>query len=293
MGLLRHARTGELRTLAGRTLVGRSAGCALRLEDAKVSSEHAVLAWRSDRWTVRDLGSRNGTALSGRPMAAGVEVPLARGDALRFADDEWVLHDDAPPSPIAVRLATGARVGGDADVLLLPDAESPLVSITPTPTGSWCVYSDDERSDVEDRATVEVGGEWYQLYLPTRADPTLGPGDAVGLCFRVSPDEEQVEVEVTASGRVARLGPRSHHYLLLTLARLRVSQAGRSAADRGWVHRDDLARMLKLDVRTVAVQVHRLRQELGAHEMEGAASLLEVRARTGQLRVGTYRITLR
>jgi hypothetical protein len=109
----------------------------------------------------------------------------------------------------------------------------------------------------------------------------------------VSSDEEHVEVALSRGPTSARLAPRSHHYMLLTLARIRVAQVNRSSAERGWVHRDDLARMLRVDPRTVNVQVHRARQDLGRQEVDGAAHLLEVRGRTGQIRLGTDLITIR
>jgi hypothetical protein len=293
VGWLRHDATGALRTLATRSVVGRTPVCTVRSADPRVSSEHAVVAWADGRWSVRDLGSRNGTFVDDRRLAPGDAPALVRGTRIRFADDAWTLDDDSAPAPAAIELATGARISTEGDVLLLPDADRPEVSIAPTATGAWCAVSDDATWDVGDLDTVLVGGRRFQLSLPTRTDPTVGPDVGLELVFVVSSDEEQVEVEVSSGARTARFGPKSHHYLLLTLARQRLAQPNRSAAERGWVQRDDLARMLRLDPRTVNVQVHRVRQELGRHQLEGAAGLLEVRPRTGQIRVSTDRITIR
>src|SRR5437867_9239510 len=66
----------------GETLVvGRDPECGLILEDPRVSKRHARLAWTGSGWTLEDLGSRNGTAVNGRPATG---APLGNGDAVSF-----------------------------------------------------------------------------------------------------------------------------------------------------------------------------------------------------------------
>lgn len=45
----------------GRTLIGRSPECAVFLDDVTVSRRHAELTREGDAFTIRDLGSLNGT----------------------------------------------------------------------------------------------------------------------------------------------------------------------------------------------------------------------------------------
>jgi FHA domain len=286
MGLLRHVASGTTCTLASRTLVGRGPACVVRANDPRVSSEHAVLAWSGDTWTVRDLGSRNATTLDDRPLAAGDEARLVAGARLKFGGDLWVLHDDAPPVPQAVRLDDDARVTAQGPVLLLPDADSPLASLVPQADGLWRLEDDGDGRAVSDLDVVEVGGRAYRVYLPTVSTPTV-PADAVAaLRFRVSTDEEHVEVAVVGGGRTTHLRARSHHYLLLVLARQRMQDQALPAVDRGWVTRDDLARRLRVEPITVNVQLHRIRHDLGRHG-DAAAGLVEIRPGSGHVRVGT------
>ncbi|MBO0892267.1 MAG: FHA domain-containing protein, partial [Acidothermales bacterium] len=42
-------------------LIGRSPDCQVRIDDGRVSRHHAQLAYEEGGWTLRDLGSRNGT----------------------------------------------------------------------------------------------------------------------------------------------------------------------------------------------------------------------------------------
>jgi FHA domain-containing protein/GAF domain-containing protein len=62
-------------------VVGRDPGCALVIEDSRVSKRHAELLWSGAGWTIGDLGSKNGTAVNGH-TAEGAE--LRDGDAISF-----------------------------------------------------------------------------------------------------------------------------------------------------------------------------------------------------------------
>jgi DNA-binding NtrC family response regulator len=50
-------------------VLGRGEECSLRLDDGRMSRRHAEVARHAGRWIVRDLGSRNGTFVDGRPIA--------------------------------------------------------------------------------------------------------------------------------------------------------------------------------------------------------------------------------
>jgi len=52
-----------------RILVGRAPSADLRLDDPRVSRLHARIEMRDDGIFVEDLGSRNGTAVDGEPIA--------------------------------------------------------------------------------------------------------------------------------------------------------------------------------------------------------------------------------
>jgi FHA domain-containing protein len=49
-----------------RTLIGRAADCEIFLDDVTVSRRHAELLHEGDRFTIRDLGSLNGTFVNRR-----------------------------------------------------------------------------------------------------------------------------------------------------------------------------------------------------------------------------------
>lgn len=84
--------------------LGRDRANAVVLGDRYVSGRHAEVVGYDDGHAVRDLGSSNGTALDGEPLAPGALTPLVDGATLRLGDAEVVYR--------AVRVGSGPA--GDA-----------------------------------------------------------------------------------------------------------------------------------------------------------------------------------
>lgn len=63
-----------------RVTIGRQSGCSIVIRDTNVSREHVVLRRRPNGWTLRDLGSTNGTKLNG--VRIDGEQMLANGDVI-------------------------------------------------------------------------------------------------------------------------------------------------------------------------------------------------------------------
>ncbi len=66
-----------------RVTFGRSGQMTVALDDVYVSDEHALVALDDDGgWTVRDLGSTNGTYLNGAKVTQ--PTPISTGDQIRL-----------------------------------------------------------------------------------------------------------------------------------------------------------------------------------------------------------------
>jgi hypothetical protein len=80
-------------------VLGRGQNVELRVDNPKVSAQHARIRWRKTHWELTDLGSRNGTFLDQRRLAAGEQARLERDGRLAFGDplDEWHVVDELPP----------------------------------------------------------------------------------------------------------------------------------------------------------------------------------------------------
>jgi hypothetical protein len=118
--------------------------------------------------------------------------------------------------------------------------------------------------------------------------------DEPELCFRVSSDEEFVELDLVDASRRVALGSRSHNYLLLTLARsyLADAAAGLPPASSGWMDKEALAKGLSTTPEQIDGEVFRVRKHFARHGLREAAIIIERRPRTKQIRLGLRKIRI-
>ncbi len=86
-----------------RIRIGRSPSCELVLPHPFVSMEHACLEWTPGGWTLRDLGSTNGTRLGRRELAPDTREVLGNDAEIGIGPLILRLHAEntsAPPLPI-------------------------------------------------------------------------------------------------------------------------------------------------------------------------------------------------
>ncbi len=115
----------ELTLLNGDLIIGRGAGCAITLDDALVSRQHARLRVQGAMVTVSDMGSRNGVLVNGRRIEK--ETPLARGDRVVVGTVEFELL--AKPSR---KDGTGVRTGQPLAMKTL-DGNEPVQDLASVP----------------------------------------------------------------------------------------------------------------------------------------------------------------
>ena len=291
MGLLHDDASDGTYTLHARTLIGRNPLCHVQVDDRRVSAEHATISWRGDGWELRDLGSSNGTWVDGQPIDAGVPVRLTTASRLSFGQpgDAWRLLEVDGPVPSARELMGDRRRDAVNGLIVLPDAEAPEVSIYCDAHGHWLAESPREVLRLEDQSIVPAGETVWRVHLPMPLAPTLREDarSSFALHFRVSADEEYVELDVVQGGTRHTIGARSFNYLLLVLARERMDDQERPESEQGWLHQEDLSRKLRISDVTVYTQIHRARQRLAEAGVDRAAQVVERRQRTRQLRIGT------
>ena len=106
------------------TGIGRSSKNAIPLSDATVSKEHAMLMYSDKQWSIRDLGSRNGTRVNGQDATQA--LPLKPGDWIEVGHVMVRVGDEAPES---AELSNSAALGSSlrlrvSDVLQRPRSGS-------------------------------------------------------------------------------------------------------------------------------------------------------------------------
>ncbi len=306
MAVLLEDATGRRITLGVRSLVGRAPRCTVRLDQPWVSAEHASIYWREQGWEIRDLGSRNGTYVDGNRLPTGGRAHLARGMKLGFGAGQTVWHflEDGPPVLTVRNLDTGAIRQAEGGLLVLPDESSPAVTFYQRDM-DWRIEGERGDRALIDQEILELNGARWMIEMPHGGlllDDTTGSASGrwtklsnIGLRFEVSLDQEHVSVLLIA-GRVERQIPvRAYHDLLLQLARARLGDraSGLPEPECGWLYGDELAQMLKQEPTKINVDVYRARRQLAEEGIADAASLVERRSTTHQLRIGVERLEVR
>lgn len=101
---------GGAHAIGAKTSIGRNHDCDLIVLAGSVSREHAELTRSDDGWTVRDLGSRNGTFVNAMRITGPAALPPRA--LLKIGDIAlWFLNEAFPDPPTRPTMATGG-VGG-------------------------------------------------------------------------------------------------------------------------------------------------------------------------------------
>jgi pSer/pThr/pTyr-binding forkhead associated (FHA) protein len=285
--------TGRRFPISSSCIVGRGPHCALSIDDAFASAEHARIFWNGVAWQIRDLGSRNGTFVDGRPLAPGVPLNIDQGSCIGFgrAEANWSLEDATPPLAQAVRVDTKETRVAENRILVLPSEEDVQASIYLTESGHWIFeQSDGETRDIEDQSVVSAGGASWRIELPLPIEATpLVEGELTlsraFFRFWVTKNEEDVELALMFPGREIRLEKREHTYLLLVLARARREDSHLPEAERGWRSRSQIQKALRIDENQLNVSIHRARRQLAEAGVHDAACVVEVKR--GRRRIAT------
>lgn len=304
MGTLIQIDTNFVHLLEAETLVGRSPRCPLAIADRLVSMHHASIRWGDDHWQLRDLGSRNGTFVDGRRLAADEAVRLEVGMHVAFGAPQLCYRcgELGAPSVMLVALDDGRTIHLDNALVAVPSPERPCATFALGEDGLWTIELGDELRLLSDQALLEIDGVHYrfcanhgtQRTMAGRRSLELRGGEALALTLAFTRDEEHVELTVSHREKRSELGARSCYYALLMLARCRLGE-GLPTTVRvdpdGWVATATLATMLRTTEQHVNVDVFRIRKALQSAGLPDAATLIE--RRSGRLRLATKQIQLR
>lgn len=295
--------SGARHQLAARHVVGRSRSCHLRIATSSVSGLHAQIVWDEGGWQIQDLGSRNGTFVGKRRLGPGELAALSVGAEVMFGvtDNRFRLIDDSPPRLMAIA-DNGDLCMAEDELLCLPSLDVAEVTVFRDATQRWIAETVENSRAIEDQESLIAGGRAWRVCLPARlsrtrdSDATLDISLAeVELEFRISRDGEDVRLALTHETLHEELEARAHMLLLSTLAQARLDDARTpelAQSEHGWLYRDQLIEMLKIDGQLLNLWVYRSRCQLMATKIRGAAGIIERRQSTHQMRIGASRLVI-
>ncbi len=142
----------ELGDTAREYVLGRGRDCDLPLPDEKSSRRHAAIAWHGDGWTVRDLGSKQGTFARAKDeeVAVGEKPrPWRDGEVVRIGDTLCRLSD--PVAQLFDEMLAAAEVKMRPEELREPPPGPPATDRDPDPERDPDPVPDFDRDPDRDR----------------------------------------------------------------------------------------------------------------------------------------------
>ncbi len=113
----------------GKTLVGRSEECDLRIPLPEISRKHSIVLVGSNNVAVRDLGSANGTYVNNKRVS---EQELAAGDHLVIGPVVFTVKVNGEPKdvkPVQTRLETRHPADAKKSAKGKPGAAAPVAAV--------------------------------------------------------------------------------------------------------------------------------------------------------------------
>ena len=273
MAKLLNLHKGQVIYLRAMHLIGRhSTSVDTVLNNPKASRIHATICWDGQHWTLQDTSS-NGTFVNATKMVPNSFKTLAVKDRIYFANPEsgvWVVEDLSPPKCMLVpENFDGASILLDK-ALMLPDEKAPEIMLYKSPSGGWLCESDNGIVKLNHGSKVGVRGMLWSFDEAIVSAETMqleaqtNELANISVKFRVSQDEEHVWMDVLIHKQQFELGERSHHYLLLMLARKyqQDTKDGFSSNERGWYEKEQLLKMMDLEEVNFNMMIYRFKKQL-------------------------------
>ena len=108
--------TDVFRLTPGRTVtIGRAATNQIVIKDERCSRNHAEIFHTAGQWTIRDLESRNGTVVGGKPVHG--DYVLSPGDVVRIAHCQLAFVHDLSKAFVELELPQVEQRSGDETVV--------------------------------------------------------------------------------------------------------------------------------------------------------------------------------
>ncbi len=297
MATLLNTKSNKLTILRSQHIFGRHSGSSNTiLDNSDASRLHASILWNGSYWLLQDTSS-NGTYVNNEAMIGGIKRRLKIGDTIRFGALNaclWVFNNDDSPKCMLVPIESGSTPPIELDgIVVLPNDNSPEITLYQSSNGEWICENELGVTKLESGLKISTNdSSWYFVNADTfdstkKAEQTQNIiSTPINLNFTVSKNEEHVSLCILFENNQIDLGERTHHYLLLILARKRVEdhQSGQEESEQGWIDKGLLSQQTGLDENYINIQIYRFRKQL-IKAMPSAMQLLQIiERRRGELR---------
>ncbi len=251
------------------------------------SRMHCVIRWQNGLWFITDE-SRNGCHINGERIEKGKGVSLSSGDTIAIGknkDARWVLEKDNAPQPVLISEQDGQFIELQS-LNILPNEASPECQILKN-AEEWIYESGHDYQNISENFKCTISGkEW--TFFPNHLVQETKFYEKVSevppkLTFNVSRNEEHVHVIFEVEGKTYDLGHKTHHYLLLEMARHQKNDNAQDQKDLGWMSNDLLLNNMRIDINHLNIQIYRAREAIRKCSSHWGQHLVE--RRRGEIRL--------
>jgi len=298
MAILLNKKTNKPVFLRSHHVLGRHPGSAnTLLTNPEASRIHASILWNGSFWTIKDSSS-NGTFINDKVIMTGVKVTLKSGDKICFGAINatcWVLTNDNAPKSMLMPIKSDSQPIELEGIMVLPDENNPEMTLYQEARGKWLCENSSGITLLEAGSKVSTEkNSWYFINAETidetiKVESNLNKTTKPSIVnFTVSRDEEHVSLRIVFEDKSIDLGERTHHYLVLLLARKRIAdqKSGIEESEQGWIDKDRLSQQLGLDENHINIQIYRLRKQLMQINPSAVQLLQIIERRRGEIRFG-------
>lgn len=295
MGVLKSLNASSLIYLKPVHIFGRDPNVADHiLNNDSCSRMHCVIRWESGRWILTDE-SKNGCFINGNRIERNHSVRLNKGDLFFVGSDrevQWVMASDAPPKPVIISPDKTNYIELQA-LNILPDENQPECQILKKEQ-EWFYEKAHDFQAISEGSQVLIENKPWLFHPNQLLDETefREPADEKipELTFNVSRNEEHIQLIFEFSGTTFDLGHKTHHYLLLEMARHLLADPTADKKEQGWMSNDVLLHDLGIDINHLNIQIYRTRKAISKCSHHWGQNLVE--RRRGEIRLHPCGVTI-
>ncbi len=248
--------------------------------------------------------SINGTYLNGTKISDSQSSLLAKDDKLHFGSmqsDTWCIMEIEAPTATLIPVTPSLSEIILIDMVALPSEESPQVTLYQSGEGAWMCLSENGTTRL---VSGDLVGTQDMVWRFIDAAPTVitSTDESVAIIessdvdvhFTVSQNEEHVSLTLFLNQINVDLGERTHHYLLLMLARQRLKdkQNGIIDTEQGWIDKDLFSKNLGLEESHINILIYRFRKQCIKSLPHSITMNQIIERRSGELRINCGVITI-
>jgi pSer/pThr/pTyr-binding forkhead associated (FHA) protein len=272
----------ELSYLNAYHCIGRSnTNVDMVINSPEISRTHAIIEWKDKQWFIRDL-STNGTWVNSYKLLKDQPHKLQVDDNVFFGQANahgLLVKDLTRPENMLLAVESSGDTLADSPIILsdfniLPSEEQAEIALFYVHSkGQWykehLIDSDGGAYPIANSDKLFFDNKSWQLKLNNESENTLPLATPKLLAsqikyrFNLSRDEETTELNLITDEEKLPLSDKAHHYLTLSLARHKDSDArkGVEAESQGWILPEIIAKELGYDITLFNTQVCRAKKQ--------------------------------